>query len=229
MSLEKGSAPEDRLRWVEGEIDALHTMYGGIESFQELGTVDYYVFEGGLRPQRQTEGAIGFDAYARAIVDPLSGPTPDNPLRRTLGDFQKGDDWLESIDPSIRDWVDDDEYDESKWALHLPRGKRVMVGLGFATRMRYPAFYWVAPRSGFASRGITIANSPGTVDPDYRGEAGALIQNNSDNEFVISHQMRIAQVIFTAAFIPRLDEVAKHGELGGTKRGVGGFGSTGSH
>jgi len=221
---------EERLQFVEGELDALHQLLGGVASIRELLTVDYHVFPGGRAPLRATDGAIGFDAYARALVDETSKPTADNPLRRTRGDFVKADDtaWKELIDENLRDFAKEDPQDSRKWELHLPPNERVMVGLGIATRMAFPLFYWVAPRSGFASIGVTVANSPGTVDPDYRGEAGALVENNSRRDFIISHQMRIVQLIFSPALIPRLHEVSQHSELGGTNRGAGGFGSTGA-
>jgi dUTP pyrophosphatase len=226
----ENNKPEQRLQFVEGELHALHQLLGGIASIRELLTVDYHVFPGGRAPQRATDGAIGFDAYARALVDETSKPTPASPLRRTRGDFVRVDDahWKDSIDENLRDFTKEDETDPRKWELHLPPNERVMVGLGIATRMAFPLFYWVAPRSGFASIGVTVANSPGTVDPDYRGEAGALVENNSRKDFVISHHMRIVQLIFSPALIPQLHEVERHGELGGTNRGAGGFGSTGA-
>lgn len=228
---EPGSQPDlyERVASIEAEQEAMRSAFGGISSFREFGVVDIHAFQGGLLPERKTDGAIGFDAYARAIVDPTKPATDSNPLRGLVGDFQKdGPNWKSSVNESIRDWVDDDPMDETKYVVNLPRHKRLMVGLGFATRMIFPAFYWVAPRSGYAARGITVANSPGTVDPDYRGEAGALIENNSTSHFTISHNQRIVQVIFTAAFIPQLNPITVHEELGGTRRGAGGFGSTGT-
>lgn len=226
MSAEK---LEDRVDRIDRELECLRRALGGIASFETLTAVDFFVFPGGKRPVRQTEGAIGFDAFARAIVDPLSKPTEQDPLRRSIGDFQKigGKKWLDNVDPSIQEWVVDDEHDEHRYAVNLPPGERLMVGLGIATKMEYPMFYWVAPRSGFASRGITVANSPGTVDPDYRGEAGALIENNSTEDFNICHHMRVVQLLFSVAMIPDLREVAEHSDLGLTGRGAGGFGSTG--
>ncbi|MDE1970090.1 MAG: dUTP diphosphatase [Patescibacteria group bacterium] len=107
-------------------------------------------------------------------------------------------------------------------------GESVLVGIGFITEMPYPMFYWVAPRSGLASRhGITVTNAPGTVDPDYRGEAGVLIYNRSEYPFDLKHNMRIAQIIFSNALIPNLVPMETFEELTATKRGSGGFGSTG--
>ncbi len=104
----------------------------------------------------------------------------------------------------------------------------VLVGIGFVTAMPFPLFYWVAPRSGLASRyGITVTNAPGTVDPDYRGEAGVLVYNRNQHCFDLKRNMRIAQIIFQWAIIPEIIEISRYDELSNTGRGAGGFGSTG--
>lgn len=104
----------------------------------------------------------------------------------------------------------------------------VLVGIGFITEMEWPMFYWVAPRSGLAAKwGITVTNAPGTVDPDYRGEAGVLVYNRNPHQFLLHKNMRIAQVIFQRAIIPNLEEILTYQELTNTGRGTGGFGSTG--
>jgi len=83
----------------------------------------------------------------------------------------------------------------------------------------------IRPRSGLALKyGITLLNSPGTIDPDYRGEIKVILINHSDNDFIIEKGMRIAQIIFTPLIVPDISIVD---ELPETDRGVGGFGSTG--
>lgn len=228
------SSPEEilayRIKKLEDEQAMLRKSMGNIATFGAFGPVGVYTFPNGRMPARQTDGAIGFDAYARAIVDPTSRPSGDNPLRRTMADFMRTPGWKDRIDPELKDFVvDDPEGDPDKYAIVLPNGERRMVGLGFATKMQYPLFYWVAPRSGHASKGITIANSPGTVDPDYTGEAGALIENRSGDDFVIGHDMRVAQILFQIAMIPWLIPLDNHSDIGKTERGAGGFGSTGTH
>jgi dUTP pyrophosphatase len=225
-------SPEQRLQRMEYEIDAQHQLFGRIDSFGDLLNPNVFVFDGGRVPSPQSDEAVGYDAYARAIVDPLSKPSADNPLRRPIGDFVKeGKNWQNELDPTIRDWAVDDEADERKYAVNLPHGERLMIGLGIATGMNFPLYSWVAPRSGYASRGITVSNSPGTIDPDYRGEGGALIQNFSTDksDFHISHNMRIVQLLFAVAVMPQFTIVDQHSELGETRRGAGGFGSTGKH
>jgi dUTP pyrophosphatase len=104
----------------------------------------------------------------------------------------------------------------------------VLAGIGFISEMEWPMFYWVAPRSGLASKyRITVTNAPGTVDPDYRGEAGVVIENRSYDNFDLRHGMRIAQIIFQTALIPDIESVESPDLLLETRRGSGGFGSTG--
>lgn len=224
------AALEARLTDTEAELAFFREALGSVATLGAFTDVEFYVFPGGQLPVRQTELAIGYDAYARAVVDPLSKPRDDNPLRRTMADFDKKQDgWESRLDDKLHDWLVDDPINEDQYAVSLPPGERLMVGLGYATSMAFPLLYWVAPRSGYAARGITVANSPGTVDPDYRGEAGALVENNSENDFVITRNMRIVQVIFMLAMIPGQKVVPTHDQLGPTGRGVGGFGSTGTH
>ena len=83
----------------------------------------------------------------------------------------------------------------------------------------------IRPRSGLAyKKGISIINSPGTIDADYRGEIGVLLVNLSNEEFVVKDGERICQMIISKHETISWDEVEI---LGDTKRGTGGFGHTG--
>jgi len=83
----------------------------------------------------------------------------------------------------------------------------------------------VRPRSGIAfKKGITVLNSPGTIDADYRGEVGVILVNLSSEEFVIEDGERIAQMVISKHEQANWIEVEKLDE---TERGAGGFGSTG--
>ncbi|MFA6189992.1 MAG: dUTP diphosphatase [Candidatus Staskawiczbacteria bacterium] len=107
----------------------------------------------------------------------------------------------------------------------LEPGKSVLIGIGVAFAVPWPWMCDVRPRSGLANKhDIELSNSPGTIDPDFRGEAGVLLRNRGDKSFTIERGMRIAQLVFIKAQIPEM-ELAD--ELPGTKRGAGGFGSTG--
>lgn len=83
----------------------------------------------------------------------------------------------------------------------------------------------IRPRSGLAAKhGISVLNSPGTIDADYRGEIGVILVNLSNQEFTITHGMRIAQMIIAKFEQAEFIEVEKLDE---TERGAAGFGSTG--
>ena len=109
--------------------------------------------------------------------------------------------------------------------LILPPGKYAMVptGLTIALPPGYEA--QVRPRSGLAAKhGVTVLNSPGTVDADYRGEIGVLLINHGDAPFSIRRGERIAQMVIAPVTRAELTAVPK---LSPTDRGSGGFGSTG--
>ena len=109
--------------------------------------------------------------------------------------------------------------------LTLDPLKRAMVptGLSIALPEGYEA--QIRPRSGLAAKhGITVINSPGTVDADYRGEIKVLLVNLSDESFVINPGERIAQMVVARHEQVEWEEV---GILDETERGAGGFGSTG--
>jgi dUTP pyrophosphatase len=86
----------------------------------------------------------------------------------------------------------------------------------------------VRPRSGLAAKhGLTVANAPGTIDEDYRGELMVLLVNLGNEPVTISPGDRIAQLVVAPITKVRVSEVAELAELGTTERGDGGFGSTG--
>ena len=108
----------------------------------------------------------------------------------------------------------------------LEPGRRAAIGTGVA--MAIPAGYegQVRPRSGLAARaGLTVLNTPGTIDCDYRGEVMVLLINHGDAPATIASGMRIAQLVI--APVTRVS-VAEVQTLSETARGGGGFGSTGT-
>lgn len=109
----------------------------------------------------------------------------------------------------------------------LAPGARHAVGTGLA--LAIPAGYevQVRPRSGLALKhGISVPNTPGTIDSDYRGELKVIVINHGDTAFAIARGDRIAQLVLAPVTRAAWDEVA---ELDDTARGAGGFGSTGGH
>ncbi|WP_396182227.1 dUTP diphosphatase [Flavobacterium sp.] len=99
----------------------------------------------------------------------------------------------------------------------------VKTGLFIELPIGYEA--QVRPRSGLAAKkGITVLNSPGTIDADYRGEIGVILVNLSNEDFVIENGERVAQLVIAKHERAEWIEVT---ELSETSRGTGGFGSTG--
>ena len=99
----------------------------------------------------------------------------------------------------------------------------VPTGLAIALQEGYEA--QVRPRSGLALKnGITVLNSPGTIDSDYRGEISVILINHSKQDFTITCGLRIAQLVIAQYAVAKIIEVE---ELSATNRGEGGFGSTG--
>ena len=113
---------------------------------------------------------------------------------------------------------------EDKSIIILP-GRAEMVPTGIAIALPSGFEAQIRPRSGLAAKnGITILNSPGTIDSDYRGEISAMLINHSKVNFKIERGMRIAQMVIAPVVQFNL---IKTEILDETKRGVGGFGSTG--
>jgi len=99
----------------------------------------------------------------------------------------------------------------------VPTGLRIAVPAGYEVQIR--------PRSGLALKhGITLPNSPGTIDSDYRGPLGVIVMNAGDAPFEIAHGDRIAQMVLAPVVSAAFEVV---GDLDDTARGAGGFGSTG--
>jgi len=104
---------------------------------------------------------------------------------------------------------------------------RVSTGLRFALPSGHEG--QVRPRSGLAARhGVTVLNAPGTIDEDYRGEVQVILINHGRAAFTIKPGDRIAQLVVAPVSHVEIEAVDQEAALGGTKRGDGGFGSTGS-
>ena len=109
--------------------------------------------------------------------------------------------------------------------LRLAPGRRALVPTGLVLELPPGFEAQVRPRSGLALRhGITVLNSPGTIDCDYRGEVMVLLANLGEAPFRIERGERIAQLVVQRVERARLIEVAA---IAATRRGAGGFGSTG--
>lgn len=117
--------------------------------------------------------------------------------------------------------------------VELAPGRRALVPTGVAVAIPYGMVGLVHPRSGLAARaGLSIVNSPGTIDAGYRGEIKvALINLDPDTSIVVRRGDRIAQLLVQRVELPELVEVTSFDEAGlaATTRGDGGHGSSGGH
>ena len=108
----------------------------------------------------------------------------------------------------------------------LAPGARTLIPTGLAIALPSGYEAQIRPRSGLALKnGISLVNSPGTIDADYRGEVGVIVINHGDQDLIVSRGMRIAQIVVAPVIQAAWDEVD---ELPETARGAGGFGSTGT-
>lgn len=109
--------------------------------------------------------------------------------------------------------------------VRIEPGLIAMIPCGFAMAVPVGFEAQVRPRSGLATRhGLTLPNSPGTIDSDYRGEVFVPLINHGRGAFVVEHRMRLAQMVIAPVVLADAVEVDALDE---TDRGAGGFGSTG--
>jgi dUTP pyrophosphatase len=110
--------------------------------------------------------------------------------------------------------------------IMIPPGERRLIGTGLHVQLPPNFELQLRPRSGLALKnGITLTNSPGTIDADFTGEVGVILENRGDKLFVVEHGMRICQGVvkqFEKAHFTIVDELAE------TERGPGSFGHTGT-
>ncbi|MDR1907348.1 MAG: dUTP diphosphatase [Holosporales bacterium] len=110
-------------------------------------------------------------------------------------------------------------------SVTLRPGERGVVPLGFCLAIPDGVEAQIRSRSGLAAKhGVCVLNAPGTIDPDYRGEVGAILINLGNEPFTIERGMRVAQMVFAQFVRGELNRVS---DLPETVRGDGGFGSTG--
>ncbi len=136
-----------------------------------------------------------------------------NKSRHPLPHYQT----LQSAGMDLRAFLEEAVTIEPGQRLLIPTGLLMAIPNGFEGQVR--------PRSGLALKyGITVLNSPGTIDADYRGEVKVLLINHSDQDFVVQDGERIAQLVIAQHATAQWAEVE---ELDDTERGAGGYGSTG--
>ena len=109
----------------------------------------------------------------------------------------------------------------------LAPGQRALIPTGLYLELPEGTEAQVRPRSGLAFKhGVTVLNSPGTIDADYRGEVGVLLINHGDQPFTVNDGERVAQLVVAQYVRVSFEEVA---DLRASERGAGGFGHTGTH
>lgn len=112
-------------------------------------------------------------------------------------------------------------------AIVLAPMSRALIPTGLYLEIPHGYECQVRPRSGLAlKKGVSVLNTPGTIDADYRGEVGVILFNMSDSAFTVENGERIAQLVFAPVLQVEWDESESLTE---TERGAGGFGSTGTH
>lgn len=150
----------------------------------------------------------------RVLVERIEGSDPLVPLPRYETEWAAGADLRANLDESQR-----------QDGLRLVPGERVLVPTGIKIQLPQGCEMQLRPRSGLAlKQGITLLNSPGTIDADYRGAVGVVLINHGDEPVSIKHGDRIAQAVIAPVMQAQF-EIAD--TLTDTKRGAGGFGSTG--
>ncbi len=131
------------------------------------------------------------------------------PLPRYMSDHAAGMDLYAAV-------MEEMKIPPGEWKL-VPTGLSIALPEGYEAQVR--------PRSGLAlKQGISVLNTPGTVDADYRGEVGVILMNHSREDLVVKRGDRIAQMIVNQIERIEFDKVA---ELPSSERGAGGFGHTG--
>ena len=109
--------------------------------------------------------------------------------------------------------------------INLTPKESVLVPTGISVAISNDLEIQIRPRSGLAAKfNISVLNTPGTIDSDYRGEIKVILFNHGKNEFIINNKDRSAQMVLTPVVKVKFEEVS---ELPETLRGDGGFGSTG--
>jgi dUTP pyrophosphatase len=109
--------------------------------------------------------------------------------------------------------------------IELLPGQRAAIPCGIAIELPHGYEAQVRPRSGLAlNQGVTVLNAPGTIDSDYRGEVKAILINHGAEPYLVKRGAKIAQMVIARH---EQAEIVESGELSGSARGAGGFGSTG--
>lgn len=160
--------------------------------------------EGVELPEYKTKGAAGFDLTAHKILKVFSGANEISPIA------------LEKMQTDFK----------LRGFIKLRAFERILFGTGIKVAIPEGFEMQIRPRSGMSlKKGLTVLNSPGTIDSDYRGEIGVILYNSTPNLAKVELNERICQGVMNKVNQWRFDIVDSLDE---TERGEGGFGSTGT-
>ena len=170
-------------------------------------------------------GAIVYVATVRRLYN----------VRKTLKVFDTSYNKLPEYSSATASGIDLRAYVEIKksdnlvhYSLTIEPKKTKTINTGIYIEIPEGYEGQIRPRSGLAAKhGITVLNTPGTIDSDYRGEVLIILHNTSDKPFVVNNEDRIAQLVITPVTKVNIKEVSSYDCLSKTKRGKGGIGSTG--
>lgn len=187
-----------------------------------------------VMPAYATIGSAGFDLVAHnfKIYYETSNRLGINPNMKTgQGEKIKDGLWAVPVSREIPEkyWGKQIKCSNFEWEEEINQvsmfpKSRLLIGTGFAVAIPKGYMMDIRPRSGNAlKQGLTVLNTPGTIDSDYRGEIGVILYNSSNDVVVLKKGDKIAQGIITEYIVATFVEVK---ELDITERGEGGFGST---
>ena len=164
-----------------------------------------------------------------SVINKSNNPLPKYETTGSSGVDVRADFSRVSVDNPIKVWGDCEIIfageNHATTLLRLDPGARALIPTGMFTAIPEGYEIQVRPRSGLAAKnGITVLNTPGTIDSDYRGEVKVILINLGKDAFAVNNGDRIAQLIVAPVTQGVFEQTS---ELDSTERGAGGFGSTG--
>ena len=168
------------------------------------------IYQDGELLKYQTPGSSGIDLRSLSILE------TDSSERKWLIKDDSDKEIISSVEGEnlsfVREYI-------------LEPNARILVYSGISASIPMGTEIQIRSRSGLSwKNGVTVLNSPATIDSDYRGEIGSMVINNSNKPFVITAGLRISQMVIANVIVA---EIEYTDELDATERGEGGFGSTG--
>ena len=167
--------------------------------------IKYTLEEGAHAPKYMTKGSVGMDIRAFKILTSYKGESEISKYK------------LEKMQKNF----------EERGGINLRPFERILFGTGIRVELPEGTELQVRNRSGMAlKKGLLVANSPGTIDHDYRGEIGVILYNSTPHLVEIKKNDRIAQIVFNDVEIALMTEVSEEDFNADTERRERGFGST---